>query len=68
MIAPRPGGHLTHARARYDSIYGTIESGWEKKAGKTAFSVTVPANCEALVRLPDGSERMQKPGTETYLI
>ncbi len=68
VIAPRPGGHLTHARARYDSIYGTIESGWEKKAGKTAFSVTVPANCEALVRLPDGSERVQTAGTATYTI
>ncbi len=66
VIAPRPGGHLTYARARYDSVYGTIESGWEKKDGKTVFTVAVPANCEALVRLPDGSERIQKPGTATY--
>ncbi len=66
VIAPRPGGHLTHARARYDSVYGTVESGWEKRDGKIAFTVTVPANCEALVRLPDGSEREQEPGTVTY--
>ena len=67
-IAPRPGGHLTHARARYDSMYGAVECGWEKKDGKTAFTVAVPANCEALVRLPDGSERIQKPGIVTYSI
>ena len=67
-IAPRPGGHLTHARARYDSVYGTVECGWEKKDGKTAFTVAVPANCEALVRLPDGSERILKPGIVTYSI
>lgn len=67
-VVPRPGGHLTHAKARYDSIYGTVESGWEKKDGKTVFTVTVPVNCEALVRLPDGSERVQKTGTATYTI
>ena len=68
LITPRPGGHLTYAKARYDSIYGTVESVWEKKKGETVFSVTVPANCEALVRLPDGSERVQKSGTMTYSI
>ena len=68
IIAPRPGGHLTHAKARYGSVYGTVESGWEKRDGKTVFTVTVPVNCEALVRLPDGSERVQETGTETYLI
>ncbi|MBQ6255212.1 MAG: hypothetical protein IJJ60_01370, partial [Clostridia bacterium] len=25
VIVPRPGGHFTHAKARYDSIYGSIE-------------------------------------------
>ena len=68
LIAPRPGGRLTCAKARYDSIYGTVESGWEKKNGKTVFTVAVPVNCEALVRLPDGSERVQKTGTATYTI
>ncbi len=68
VIAPRPGGHLTHAQARYDSIYGTVESGWEKRDGKTVFTVAVPANCEAQVRLPDGSERVQKTGTAMYTI
>ena len=66
VIVPRPGGHLTYARARYDSVYGAVECGWEKRDGKTVFTVAVPANCEALVRLPDGSERIQKPGTVTY--
>ena len=59
---------MTHAKARYDSIYGTIESSWEKRDGKTVFTVAVPANCEALVRLPDGSERVQETGTANYSI
>ena len=66
VIAPRPGGHLTHAKARYDSIYGSVESGWEKADGKIVFTVAVPAGCTALVRLPDGSERTQGPGTAVY--
>ena len=67
-VAPRPGGHLTYAKAGYDSIYGRIESGWEKKDGRTIFTVMVPPNCTASVRLPDGSERMQGPGTENYTL
>ena len=67
-VAPRPGGHLTHAKAAYDSVYGRVESGWEKQDGRTVFTVTVPANCTALVRLPDGSERLQEPGTVTYTL
>ena len=67
-VTPRPGGHLTHAEAGYDSIYGRIESGWEIQGGQTVFTVTVPANCTATVRLPDGSEQVQGPGTKKYRI
>ena len=64
----RQSAAYDEAKARYDSIYGTVESGWEKQDGKTVFTVTVPANCEASVHLPDGSERVQKPGSATYSI
>ena len=50
-IAPQPGGHFTFARASYDSIYGTVESGWEIKDGKTVYSFTIPANCSASVTI-----------------
>ena len=50
-IAPRPGGHLTFAKACYDSVYGTVGSGWEKRDGKTVFTVTIPANCTATLLL-----------------
>ena len=63
LVPGHTWGHMV-----YDSVYGAVESGWEKKDGKTVFTVAVPANCEALVRLPDGSERIQKPGTATYSI
>ena len=43
-----------------------VKSGWARGEGKTEFTVTVPANCTALVRLPDGSEREQGPGVRRY--
>ena len=52
VIAPHPGGHFTHAKAVYASVYGTVESGWEKKADGWHYTVTVPANCTAQVLLP----------------
>ena len=67
-IAPRPGGSLTYASASYCSIYGKVESKWEKTDSGYSFNVTVPANCEALIRLPNGSERIQTTGRVTYTL
>ena len=65
-IAPQPGGTLTYASASYTSIYGRVESRWEKTEGGYACTVTVPANCEATVRLPGGAEYRQAGGTVCY--
>ena len=55
IIAPRPGGSLTCAKASWLSACGLVESGWEKRDGRTVYTVSVPANCEAEVRLPNGA-------------
>ncbi|MGN0796625.1 MAG: family 78 glycoside hydrolase catalytic domain [Christensenellales bacterium] len=54
IIAPKYGGTLTYAKASYDSVYGLVESGWEKKDGKVVYSVTIPCNCKATISLPNG--------------
>ena len=54
-LAPQPGGGLSHARMRYDSLYGQIRSGWQKTASGTIYEFTVPANTTATLRLPAGS-------------
>ena len=51
-IAPRPGGHFTHAEAAYVSAYGRVESAWSKTEDGFAFTITIPANCTATVILP----------------
>ena len=61
-IAPRPGGHFTFARASYDSVYGTVESSWQRADGKTVYTVTVPANCTATVTI-DGVQQTLAAGT-----
>ncbi len=65
-IAPRPGGSFTFAEASYNSVYGMVESRWEKREGKTVYTITVPANGTAEVLLPDGSAFAQTAGTKEY--
>ena len=52
FIRPRPGGSLTYARARYDSVRGRIESGWNISDGQFRLRVTIPANATATVHVP----------------
>lgn len=68
VIAPRPGGHFTQAKASYRSIFGLVESGWERAGEHWEYTVTIPVNCTAAVRLPDGSVRTQESGTQVYAL
>mgnify|MGYP001160508518 CR=1 FL=1 len=52
VFAPTPGGKLTSADVRYDSIRGCIESAWKKSGGKLTLNVTIPANTTATVLVP----------------
>ena len=54
VIAPVPGGVLTHAEASYQSLYGKVESRWEKTESSVRYTVTIPSNCTAEIRLADG--------------
>ena len=65
-VAPLPGGSLNHAEACYTSVFGKISSKWEKRDGKTAYTVTVPANCEAEIILPKGLRKTVGAGTWTF--
>ena len=65
VIAPHPGGHFTRAKAVYDSVYGRIESGWEKTPDGWKYTVTVPANCTAELRLPEKTPVTLESGTHT---
>ncbi|MCX7824684.1 MAG: glycoside hydrolase family 78 protein [Verrucomicrobiae bacterium] len=52
VIAPTPGGKLTSADVRYDSIRGRIKTAWKKSGDKLTLDVTIPANTTATVLVP----------------
>jgi alpha-L-rhamnosidase len=52
VIHPRPGGGLTSARARLQSMYGPIESAWRIENAKMHLDVEIPANASAMIELP----------------
>ncbi len=52
-IKPQVGGGLTHVSGSYESVYGTIESGWHVDGNELVFRFVIPANTTATVTLPD---------------
>ncbi len=52
VIRPRPGGGVTWANGRYDSIHGPITSAWKIEKGQLALAVTIPANTTATLYVP----------------
>ena len=68
VIAPKPGGSIGYASASWLSVYGKVESKWHKTERGYVFEIVVPANCEARICLPDGSEYTQSAGYMIYAI
>jgi alpha-L-rhamnosidase len=58
-IKPRPGGGLTHAKARHITPYGAAESAWKIENGNFTLDVSVPANSTALVTLPGSATTLE---------
>jgi len=52
IIAPKPGGTLTHARGVYHSMYGRIVSEWERTQDSFVLKIQIPPNTKAKVVLP----------------
>lgn len=62
ILKPVVGGSLRYAEARYESIYGTIISRWEKTETGLRFSCTIPVNTTAALTLPDGESHQLGSG------
>lgn len=52
IIKPSPVSRLTSARTETESLYGTIQSDWEKKGDRLELKISVPVNTEATIHLP----------------
>lgn len=60
-IAPQIVGNLKYAGASIQTTYGKVSSNWKKQGRSVIFDITVPANTQAMLRLP-------KPSLERNLI
>jgi alpha-L-rhamnosidase len=62
LIAPRPGGGLSWARASLETPHGTIATDWSVSGeGLLSLRVEVPDGVDAVVRLP-GAEDVEVAG------
>ena len=52
IIAPRPGGGVTWARAHHRSIRGPISTHWKLEQDRFTFEVGIPPNTIVIVRIP----------------
>lgn len=66
VIKPHPGGHFTFANAQYNSVFGTVKSGWEIKDGKAAYTIEIPANCTAEIILQNGEKQTVTAGKHIF--
>ncbi len=63
VIRPTPGGSLTHAKARLESLYGLIESHWRLQGEQFSMDIIVPPNSHATVHVPaTGQEQVTESG------
>jgi alpha-L-rhamnosidase len=65
-IHPRPGGGLTHAKARHFTPYGMAECAWKIEDGKFDLNVVIPPNTTARVILPGSDTAPIEVGSGTW--
>lgn len=54
VIKPLAGGNFTFAKAKYNSVFGLVKSGWKKADNKTIFEIEIPSNTTATIILQNG--------------
>uniref|UniRef100_UPI004048C24C alpha-L-rhamnosidase C-terminal domain-containing protein n=1 Tax=Mariniflexile sp. TaxID=1979402 RepID=UPI004048C24C len=51
IFNPHPGGGLTHAKAQFESLYGTVKSAWKIEGNRFLYEVVIPSNTAGTVIL-----------------
>ena len=65
-IQPVPGPGLEHAEAEYLSPYGKVKSSWKRENDRVAYTVEIPVNCAAEIRLPNGARHWAQAGRHEF--
>jgi alpha-L-rhamnosidase len=66
ILRPQPGGDLTCAAARLQTLYGELVSDWRIENGRFAWDVVIPANTTATVILPNGETHEVAAGAHRF--
>ncbi|MGW8883756.1 alpha-L-rhamnosidase [Streptomyces sp. NPDC055749] len=67
IVRPRPGGGVTEAQGRFDSLYGAVTTRWKKDADGFRLSLSLPANTTAEVWIPDSGRAGVADGSARFL-
>lgn len=65
-IQPFPDRRLEYVKANYNSPMGEIRSSWSYEDTFFRLEITVPANAEAEVIMPDGMRSLAGPGIHIF--
>ena len=60
-IAPKPGGHFTHAEASYVSVFGRVESKWNEKTAKRPTRSKSPQTAKRQSGCPPAEWKRSSP-------
>lgn len=66
IIAPKPGGGLSWAKATHHSPYGEIVSEWKIKGNIFTLNVHIPCSTRALIIMPNGEKYNISSGWYTF--
>jgi alpha-L-rhamnosidase len=66
VVAPRPGGGLTHASAAHETPYGRAEVAWIRDGSELTVQVVVPPGTTASVQLPENGWPEQEVGSGAH--
>jgi len=66
IIAPKPGGGLSWAKATHHSPYGEIVSDWKIEENVFSLTVHIPCSTRALIILPNGEKHNISSGWYTF--
>lgn len=67
LVAPRPGGGITSAKASLETRHGAVSTDWSlDRDGAFALDLTVPAGVSATVRVPGSADQQVGAGSHHF--
>ncbi len=52
LVAPQPGGGISHATTALDTRHGRVEVSWRVEDGRLAVETSLPEGVTGVLRLP----------------